>query len=104
MSKEAIMLSASKATVGMILARIQKPTVILPIGESAGHRWRGCALVAALGMLLCAPAFSNPNGPQPVHGSVTFSRPDPKTLNITNTPNSIINWQGFSIGKGETTR
>jgi len=48
-------------------------------------------------------AQANPVGPQIVHGQVGFSRQG-ATLNITNSPGAIINWQGFSIGAGETTR
>ena len=38
------------------------------------------------------------------HGAASFARPDAATLHVTNTPNTVINWQGFSIGAGETTR
>ncbi|HEX6003368.1 MAG TPA: filamentous hemagglutinin N-terminal domain-containing protein, partial [Burkholderiales bacterium] len=49
-------------------------------------------------------ALANPNGPQIVNGAANFQRPDSRTLSITNTPGTIINWQGFSIGAGELTR
>src|SRR5207249_2249903 len=56
-------------------------------------------------MLACGTgAFANPTGPQIVNGAVTMQRPDASTLNVTNSPGSIINWQGFSIGAGEVTR
>ena len=45
-------------------------------------------------------AFANPYGPQVVNGNVTFQNQG-NTLTVTNSPNSIINWQGFSIGAGE---
>ena len=48
-------------------------------------------------------AFANPNGPQVVNGNVSFSMQG-SNLTITNSPNSIINWQGFSIGINELTR
>src|SRR5438552_3663857 len=32
-----------------------------------------------------------------------MQRPDARTLNVTNSPGTIINWQGFSIGAGEVT-
>ncbi|MFA5182276.1 MAG: filamentous hemagglutinin N-terminal domain-containing protein, partial [Syntrophales bacterium] len=48
-------------------------------------------------------AFANPNGPQVVNGNVSFNTQG-NTLTITNSPNSIINWQGFSIGINELTR
>jgi filamentous hemagglutinin family protein len=48
-------------------------------------------------------AFSNPTGPTVVNGTAAVV-PSGSTLNITNSPNAIINWQRFSIGAGETTR
>ncbi len=49
-------------------------------------------------------ATAVPSGPQVVTGQATISAPDANTLNITNSDGAIINWQGFSIGAGETTR
>ncbi|MFC1866685.1 filamentous hemagglutinin N-terminal domain-containing protein, partial [Thermodesulfobacteriota bacterium] len=49
-------------------------------------------------------AFANPQGPRVVHGQAGFSNPDPNTLNVTNSPNAIVNWQGFSIQQSEITR
>ena len=48
-------------------------------------------------------AYANPNGAQVVHGSASFSHPNPHTLNVTNSHNAIINWQNFSIDRGHTT-
>ena len=48
-------------------------------------------------------AWANPSGGTVVNGSATFATTG-NTLTVTNTPNTIINWQGFSIGAGETTR
>ncbi len=50
------------------------------------------------------PTTANPTNPTIVNGTVTISNPNPTTLEITNTPGSIINWQGFSINPGELTR
>ncbi|MBW2343455.1 MAG: filamentous hemagglutinin N-terminal domain-containing protein [Deltaproteobacteria bacterium] len=49
-------------------------------------------------------AYANPQGPQVVHGQAGFSNPNPQTLHVTNSPNAIINWQGFSIQNHEVTR
>jgi filamentous hemagglutinin family protein len=60
----------------------------------------------ALAVAACfasAPALANPTGPTVVNGTATIV-PSGSTLNITNSPNAIINWQGFSIGAGEVTR
>jgi filamentous hemagglutinin family protein len=48
-------------------------------------------------------AFANPNGFSVVNGQVFFSY-NGNVLNVTNSPGSIINWQGFSIGANEITR
>ncbi len=48
-------------------------------------------------------ALANPNGPQVVSGTASFSQPNANTLNVTNSHNAIINWQGFNIGVGQTT-
>ena len=48
-------------------------------------------------------AWANPLDGQVVSGSVRFDTQG-NTLNITNSPNSIINWRSFSISANETTR
>ena len=48
-------------------------------------------------------AFANPLGPQVVNGQVSFVNQG-NALTITNSPGSIINWQGFSIDQNEVTR
>ena len=59
---------------------------------------------AACVMLACAGyASANPTGPSIAAGAASFATAG-KTLNVTNAPGTIINWQGFSIGVGETTR
>ncbi|NEP57661.1 MAG: filamentous hemagglutinin N-terminal domain-containing protein [Symploca sp. SIO2G7] len=50
------------------------------------------------------PATANPTNPTIVNGTVTITQPNTSTLEITNTPGSIINWQQFSINPGELTR
>jgi filamentous hemagglutinin family protein len=50
-----------------------------------------------------ALAWANPTGPAVAHGQASFNSQG-KLLTITNTPGTIINWKGFSIGAGETTR
>src|ERR1700674_856027 len=48
-------------------------------------------------------ALANPTGAAVVSGNVLFNQHG-NTLNITNSPGSIINWQGFSIAANEATR
>jgi filamentous hemagglutinin family protein len=65
-----------------------------------------CTLVAAsISLLFAHPSLlAGPTGPQVVSGQVSFQQPNASVLNVTNSPGSIINWQGFSIGAGEVTR
>ena len=47
--------------------------------------------------------YGTPTGPQVVSGQASMVSQG-SLLSITNTPGAVINWQGFSIGAGETTR
>ena len=49
-------------------------------------------------------AYANPNGAQVIKGKVHIAHPDPNTLNITNSPGAIVNWQQFSIQTNQVTR
>ncbi|MBI2799787.1 MAG: filamentous hemagglutinin N-terminal domain-containing protein [Gammaproteobacteria bacterium] len=57
-----------------------------------------------IGILASIAASANPHGPEVIAGTVGFAAPNPQTLDITNAPGAIINWQSFDIGAGETTR
>ncbi|MBI2294574.1 MAG: filamentous hemagglutinin N-terminal domain-containing protein, partial [Betaproteobacteria bacterium] len=62
--------------------------------------------VIAVGVAACFAtdlALANPSGPAVVNGTVSFQRTG-NLLQITNSPNAIINWQSFSIGAAEITR
>ncbi|ATQ75955.1 hypothetical protein CR152_16500 [Massilia violaceinigra] len=51
-----------------------------------------------------APAsHAAPGSPQVVAGQATFGQQG-NVFSITNTPNTIINWQSFSVGAGDITR
>jgi filamentous hemagglutinin family protein len=59
-----------------------------------------------LALLLAGAAFAaqgGPGAPQVVSGTASFTQQG-NVFSITNTPNTIINWQSFSIGAGEITR
>ena len=60
--------------------------------------------VVVCGMLAGGAALANPSGPTVAHGTVQFARPGANTLDVTASSNAIINWQGFSVDAGETTR
>ena len=49
------------------------------------------------------PAHANPTGPVVKSGTVNFQQSG-SILQITNSPNAVIHWQGFSIDRGELTR
>jgi filamentous hemagglutinin family protein len=60
--------------------------------------WVPLLLAACFGAAVAAPT-----GQQVVAGQATFNQQG-SVFSITNTPGTIINWQSFSIGLGETTR
>jgi filamentous hemagglutinin family protein len=64
-----------------------------------------CRLVAVLILLLWSahPGFALPLGQQVVSGQADFSARG-NSLAVTNSPNAIIHWQGFSISAGEAVR
>ena len=64
---------------------------------------REIVVMITLSFFFANMAWANPNGAQIVSGNVQFNTQG-NTLNITNSPNSIINWQSFSINSNETTR
>src|SRR5512139_2624463 len=59
-----------------------------------------CVAVLAFGG---QAARANPLGGTVVNGQATFNTSG-NTLTVTNTPGTIINWQGFSINANEVTR
>lgn len=63
---------------------------------------RACVLTLSL-LFFAHPVLANPSGATVVNGTVGFNQSG-NTLTITNSPNSIINWQSFSINKDEITR
>ncbi|MBX9903667.1 MAG: filamentous hemagglutinin N-terminal domain-containing protein [Burkholderiales bacterium] len=50
-----------------------------------------------------AGAMANPTGAQVAAGAASFQTSG-KTLTVTNTPGTILNWSSFSIAAGEVTR
>jgi filamentous hemagglutinin family protein len=63
----------------------------------------GFGTAVILGILIPQLAVANPLGPQVVSGQASFATQG-KTLTVTNSNRTIINWQDFSIGNGELTR
>lgn len=68
-------------------------------------KWFRCelAVMIAAYVFFANVVLANPMGAQVVSGNVSMNTQG-KTLNMTNSPNSIINWQSFSIKSDETTR
>jgi filamentous hemagglutinin family protein len=61
------------------------------------------AAIAVASCFASNGALANPTGPTVVNGQVSIIQ-NGNLLQITNSPNSIINWQSFSIGANEITR
>jgi len=73
-------------------------------GQHVSTLWRLAAVSVAIACVFAAgQAQANGTNPTVVAGQAHFSTLG-SSLNITNSPGVIINWQGFSIGAGETTR
>jgi filamentous hemagglutinin family protein len=60
-------------------------------------------LQAAVASCFATAVHANPVGPSVVSGAATFNAVG-KNLTVTNSPGTIINWQGFSIRPDEVTR
>lgn len=60
-------------------------------------------LLASAGLLACAAIAAAQSNPTVVNGQASFARQG-SVYSITNTPGTILQWPGFSIAAGETTR
>ncbi len=68
------------------------------------HRRHALVIALAAAYALGSPnALANPNGAQVVSGQAALQTQGSQ-LTVTNSAGAIINWGGFSIGAGETTR
>lgn len=63
--------------------------------------FRRNALALSISMAMTGGAFANPSGLSVVSGQATVQHLG-DVMKITNTPGAILNWNQFSIGKGET--
>src|SRR5471030_1950328 len=77
----------------------------VPAGASSLHGAHPLRrkLIAVLIATCYGAAYANPSAPQVVAGQASFNQQG-NLFSITNTPNTIINWQGFSIASNEITR
>ena len=67
--------------------------------------WLLCTTALASGVLLASgQAFANPSGGQVVGGNASISQAPGVTTIDQKSNKAIINWQGFSIAPGETTK
>jgi len=68
------------------------------------RRLRRAAMALAVASCFAPPAaLANPTGASVANGQVSIHQQG-NLLQITNSPNAIINWQSFSIGASELTR
>ena len=70
--------------------------------KQSQHRLKAVYAIVLLAFAV-QTAQANPVGGNVVNGQANFSTTG-NTLTVTNTPGTIINWQGFSINTNETTR
>jgi filamentous hemagglutinin family protein len=73
------------------------------IKNNALHLNPKLAATAVAACFSAGAALANPTAPTVVNGSASFAQAG-NILNITNSPNAIINWGSFSIGVNELTR
>ena len=57
-----------------------------------------------LALMIAPTGSANPNGANVVSGNAMFSHPSANILEIVNAPNTIIDWENFSISANEITR
>ncbi|MCP4595009.1 YDG domain-containing protein, partial [Neptuniibacter sp.] len=60
-------------------------------------------LSVVLASLIASTVQANPQGASVIHGQANFQQSG-SHLTITNTPNTVINWQSFNIQPNETTQ
>ena len=80
----------------------------IKISRRRGINWikwfrRELIVMFTLCFFCATMAFANPYGAQVVNGNVSINTQG-NNLTVTNSPNSIINWQGFSIASNEAVR
>lgn len=64
---------------------------------------RGAIALAVASCFVQSAALANPTGASVAAGQVKFHQQG-NVLQVTNSPNAILNWQSFSIGTNEITR
>ena len=86
------------------MANFMAKNNVYSTGERDVRVWRARLLLAvAMWFGVTLQAQANPFGAQVISGAANINQTS-NTLTVANSPNAIINWQGFSIGQGETTR
>ena len=61
-------------------------------------------MLTALALSQDVTVNANPVNQHVINGRVAVTRPDGATVQVTNSPNAIINWESFSVDRAETTR
>ena len=82
---------------------MRKPNTRKKPHRSLAALGRSAAAVAVAACFSGSLALANPTNPTVVNGTASFATAG-SILNITNSPNAIINWGSFSIGVNELTR
>lgn len=69
------------------------------------NRFPAKAIALSIHLAFCSgTVLANPSGAQVANGQVAFAQPNAVSLQVTNSPGAVINWQSFSIAPGEITR
>lgn len=69
------------------------------------NRFPAKAIALSIHLAFCSgTVLANPSGAQVANGQVAFAQSNPASLQVTNSPGAVINWQSFSIAPGEITR
>ncbi len=72
-------------------------------GKQAGLGKKPKTLVLVIAAMAVSSALANPTAPTVVSGTASFNQIG-NALTVTNSPNAIINWGSFSIGRSELTQ
>ncbi len=72
-----------------------------PVANAADFRLK--TSFVAIAACFMPWVYANPVGPVVVHGTATMATQG-STLSVTNTPGTVLNWQQFNIGQGQTTQ
>src|SRR5690349_3806893 len=98
--------AASRAVArNLVSAAARSPTREQLLASTAVRLALQASVLAGIACAATVPASANPTGGTVVQGSATINQANPDNTVVTQTTDrAAINWQGFSIGAGQTTQ